>query len=176
LEPEIARPIVESLHLELTEDEIDLEGPLFGKGLGLDAIDAFELALSISRNYGLELKSDGERSHRISLLARSRSSVAGRPNGGRLPSGGPLDIAARTVAPFLSGRFGQKFALESRCGASATALVVASAITPAPRYPLGDTRLRRTPARRVRLARDATELLHPDLTRTPDRGPANWQG
>lgn len=65
LEPEIARLIVESLHLEITEDEIDPEAPLFGEGLGLDSIDALELALSISRNYGLELKSDDERNHRI---------------------------------------------------------------------------------------------------------------
>ena len=65
LEPEIARLIVESLHLEMTEDEIDPDAPLFGEGLGLDSIDALELALSISRNYGLELKSDDERNHRI---------------------------------------------------------------------------------------------------------------
>lgn len=65
LEPEIARLIVESLHLEITQDEIDPEAPLFGEGLGLDSIDALELALSISRNYGLELKSDDERNHRI---------------------------------------------------------------------------------------------------------------
>jgi acyl carrier protein len=65
LEPEIARLIIEALHLEITEDEIDPEAPLFGEGLGLDSIDALELALSISRNYGLELKSDDERNHRI---------------------------------------------------------------------------------------------------------------
>ena len=34
------------------------------------------------------------------------------------PAGGPLDIAARTVAPFLSSRFGQEFAVENRPGAS----------------------------------------------------------
>jgi acyl carrier protein len=65
LDPEIARLIIEALHLEITEDEIDPEAPLFGEGLGLDSIDALELALSISRNYGLELKSDDERNHRI---------------------------------------------------------------------------------------------------------------
>lgn len=37
------------------------------------------------------------------------------------PAGGPVDIAARTVAPFLSGRFGQVFAVENRPGASGNA-------------------------------------------------------
>ena len=43
------------------------------------------------------------------------------------PPGGPLDIAARTIAPVLSRRFGQEFAVENRPGASgntATADVV----------------------------------------------------
>ncbi len=71
LEPEIARLIVESLHLEIAQDEIDPEAPLFGEGLGLDSIDALELALSISRNYGLELKSDDERNHRIFASLRN---------------------------------------------------------------------------------------------------------
>lgn len=46
------------------------------------------------------------------------------------PAGGPVDIAARTVAPFLSGRFGRAFAVENRPGASgntATSEVVRAA-------------------------------------------------
>ena len=46
------------------------------------------------------------------------------------PAGGPLDIAARTVAPFLSSRFGREFVVENRDGASgnaATSEVVRSA-------------------------------------------------
>ncbi len=65
LEAEVANLIVESLHLEMAPDEIEPEAPLFGEGLGLDSIDALELALSISRAYGLELKSDDERNHRV---------------------------------------------------------------------------------------------------------------
>lgn len=65
LEAEVAQLIVDALHLELAPSEIEPEAPLFGEGLGLDSIDALELALSISRSYGLELKSDDERNHRI---------------------------------------------------------------------------------------------------------------
>lgn len=65
LEAEVAQLIVDALHLELAPCEIQPEAPLFGEGLGLDSIDALELALSISRTYGLELKSDDERNHRI---------------------------------------------------------------------------------------------------------------
>lgn len=46
------------------------------------------------------------------------------------PAGGPLDIAARTIAPFLSSRFGQEFVVENRPGASgntATSEVVRAA-------------------------------------------------
>ena len=64
-EDEIANLIVESLQLEMAPGEIEPEAPLFGEGLGLDSIDALELALSISRSYGLELKSDDEANHRV---------------------------------------------------------------------------------------------------------------
>ncbi len=64
-EAEIAALIVASLHLEITAEEIDPEATLFTDGLGLDSIDALELALAISRDYGLELKSDDERNRSI---------------------------------------------------------------------------------------------------------------
>jgi acyl carrier protein len=71
LEADLAQLIVESLHLEMEAAEIDPEAPLFGEGLGLDSIDALELALSISRTYGLELKSDDERNHRVFASLRN---------------------------------------------------------------------------------------------------------
>lgn len=64
-EAEVGTLVVESLHLEMAPGEIEPEAPLFGEGLGLDSIDALELALSISRTYGLELKSDDEGNHRV---------------------------------------------------------------------------------------------------------------
>lgn len=56
---EIADLIITSLNLEdVTVDEIDLDAPLFGAGLGLDSIDALELSLEISQKYGCQIKSD----------------------------------------------------------------------------------------------------------------------
>ena len=52
LHPEIKQLIIDSLNLEgLTPDDIDSEAPLFGSGLGLDSIDALELAVAIERAY-----------------------------------------------------------------------------------------------------------------------------
>ncbi len=70
-EAEIAALIVASLHLEMSAEEIDPESALFTDGLGLDSIDALELALAISRDYGLELKSDDERNRSIFANLRS---------------------------------------------------------------------------------------------------------
>ncbi|MCB1589457.1 MAG: hypothetical protein KDI56_11195, partial [Xanthomonadales bacterium] len=48
-ERELAVLLVETLNLEsVGPDEIEPDTPLFGDGLGLDSIDALELALAIS--------------------------------------------------------------------------------------------------------------------------------
>ena len=70
-EREVAELIVTALHLEIEPWEIDPAAPLFGEGLGLDSIDALELALAISRQYGMELKSDDERNQSIFASLRS---------------------------------------------------------------------------------------------------------
>lgn len=73
-EKELADLLVECLNLEDTmADDIDPEAPLFGAGLGLDSIDALELALAISKRYGLQLKSDDEANRRIFASLRSLS-------------------------------------------------------------------------------------------------------
>ncbi len=50
--------IVETLQLEISAEQIAPDEALFGDGLGLDSIDWLELALAISRTYGVELKSE----------------------------------------------------------------------------------------------------------------------
>lgn len=65
-ERELATLLVESLNLEGIEPAgIDPEAPLFGDGLGLDSIDALELALAISKQYGFQLRSDNDDNRRI---------------------------------------------------------------------------------------------------------------
>jgi acyl carrier protein len=57
LEQEIAKLIVHTLKLKADPSSIQPEAPLFGEGLGLDSIDALELALAVAQTYGYHLKS-----------------------------------------------------------------------------------------------------------------------
>ena len=52
---------------------IDPDAALFGTGLGLDSIDALELALEISKRYGVQLKADDEDNKRIFASLRALS-------------------------------------------------------------------------------------------------------
>ncbi len=71
-ERELAGLIVTALNLEgVGPEEIEPEAPLFGGSLGLDSIDALELALAISKRYGFELRSDDENNVRIFASLRS---------------------------------------------------------------------------------------------------------
>lgn len=65
-ERDLADLLVESLNLEGVDAAgIDPDAPLFNDGLGLDSIDALELALAISKKYGFQLKSDNDANRRI---------------------------------------------------------------------------------------------------------------
>ncbi|HMM66430.1 MAG TPA: phosphopantetheine-binding protein [Dokdonella sp.] len=66
-ELELAQLVVESLNIEgVDADSIDPEAPLFGEGdLGLDSIDALELALAVSKHYGFQLRSDNPDNRQI---------------------------------------------------------------------------------------------------------------
>jgi acyl carrier protein len=71
---ELAELIVSALNLEgVGAAEIDPDAPLFGDGLGLDSIDALELALEISKRYGVQLKADDEDNKRIFASLRALS-------------------------------------------------------------------------------------------------------
>lgn len=73
-ERELAQLLVESLNLDGVDPAaIDPEAPLFNAGLGLDSIDALELALAISRRYGFQLRSDNEDNTRIFSSLRALS-------------------------------------------------------------------------------------------------------
>ena len=65
-ERELAELLVESLNLDGVDPAaIDPEARLFGEGLGLDSIDALELALAVSKKYGFQLRSDSDENRRI---------------------------------------------------------------------------------------------------------------
>lgn len=73
-ELELAQLIIESLNLEEVEAaQIEPEAPLFGDGLGLDSIDALELALAISKRYGFQLRSDNPDNRQIFASLRALS-------------------------------------------------------------------------------------------------------
>jgi acyl carrier protein len=73
-EHELAQLLVESLNLEEVDAAaIDPEDALFGEGLGLDSIDALELALAVSKKYGFQLRSDSDENRRIFASLRSLS-------------------------------------------------------------------------------------------------------
>jgi acyl carrier protein len=57
-ERELAQVIVEALNLETSAADIDPGAALYREGLGLDSIDILEIALTLSKRYGLQLRSD----------------------------------------------------------------------------------------------------------------------
>ena len=70
-ELELAKLIVVTLNLEVKSEDIDPNARLYREGLGLDSIDVLELALAISKKYGLNLRSDDENNLEIFSSLRS---------------------------------------------------------------------------------------------------------
>ena len=58
LQREIATLFVQALNLDVEPQDIDPEAPLYGEGLGLDSIDILEVALIVSKQYGIQLRAD----------------------------------------------------------------------------------------------------------------------
>ena len=74
LELEVAQLIIDTLNIEDLEPiEIDPEEALFREGLGLDSIDALELSLAISKQYGFQIRSDDSENTQIFTSLRSLS-------------------------------------------------------------------------------------------------------
>lgn len=72
LESELKELIVEALMLEdVKPAEIDSEGALFVDGLGLDSIDALELAIAIDKKFGVRLQPDDEQNRQVFASVRS---------------------------------------------------------------------------------------------------------
>jgi acyl carrier protein len=67
----LAELIVATLNLEPRPAEIDPLAPLYGEGLGLDSIDILEIALAVSKTYGIRLRSDDGNNQKIFSSLRS---------------------------------------------------------------------------------------------------------
>jgi acyl carrier protein len=65
LERELAQLIVQGLNLPVPVEQIDPQAPLYGEGLGLDSIDILEIALLVSKQYGIQLRADDQENVRI---------------------------------------------------------------------------------------------------------------
>jgi acyl carrier protein len=70
-ELELAQLIVATLDLDMQAGDIDPAAPLYGDGLGLDSIDVLEIALAISKAYGIKLRSDDKNNSKIFNSLRS---------------------------------------------------------------------------------------------------------
>ena len=52
--PKVKQMIIDSLRIEdMSPDEIETDAPLFGKGLGLDSIDALQLVVAMEKEFGV---------------------------------------------------------------------------------------------------------------------------
>lgn len=68
---EVAELVVSALNLDTPAADIQPDAPLYGDGLGLDSIDILEIALVLSKHYGLQLRADHEDNTAIFQSLRS---------------------------------------------------------------------------------------------------------
>ena len=68
---EVTEQISGALNLEIDPSLVDPDTPLYGDGLGLDSIDILEIALVLSKRYGVSLRADNEDNVRIFSTLRN---------------------------------------------------------------------------------------------------------
>jgi acyl carrier protein len=72
LEAQLKQLIVDTLALEdVTPESIETDAPLFGEGLGLDSIDALEIALAVHSKFGVRTAANDERNREYYYSIRS---------------------------------------------------------------------------------------------------------
>lgn len=77
LQREVAELMIECLNLDIAVDQIDPDAPLYGEGLGLDSIDVLEVALVVSKRYGMQLRADSaDNQHTFSSLRSLADHIA----------------------------------------------------------------------------------------------------
>jgi acyl carrier protein len=68
---ELAEMTVSTLNLEIAPADILPDEPLYGEGLGLDSIDILEIALVVSKKFGVQIKADSDDNVQIFASLRS---------------------------------------------------------------------------------------------------------
>ena len=75
LEQELAQHIITALNLDISPEKIDPLAPLYGdEGLGIDSIDVLEISLVLTKQYGVQLRSDDEQNAEIFASLRNLAS------------------------------------------------------------------------------------------------------
>ncbi|MBV8045739.1 MAG: acyl carrier protein [Paludibacterium sp.] len=77
LEKEMAALIVTALNLDIAPEAIVPEEPLYGDKLGIDSIDILEIALVVSKQYGVQMKADSEDNAHIFGSLRALTAYVG---------------------------------------------------------------------------------------------------
>ena len=80
IERELAELMIDVLLLEMEPDQIDPNAALFRDGLGLDSIDALELAVQLKKKYEIVINVEDEETRRIFATLRN---LAGYVQGSR---------------------------------------------------------------------------------------------
>jgi acyl carrier protein len=82
LENELKQLIIDTLMLEdIQAADIETDAPLFIEGLGLDSIDALELAMGLQERYGVEIHDDADENREIFASVRSLAEFVSRGPG-----------------------------------------------------------------------------------------------
>ena len=71
LQNEVAQLMVECLNLDISADQINPDAPLYDDGLGLDSIDVLEVALMVSKRYGVQMSNNSADNQHIFSSLRS---------------------------------------------------------------------------------------------------------
>jgi acyl carrier protein len=76
LDDEVKRLIIETLQLEdVGPADIDAQAPLFGEGLGLDSVDALEIAVALKRRYGIKLSPNSRETRKYFASVRTLANL-----------------------------------------------------------------------------------------------------
>lgn len=73
-EQELAQHIITALNLDISVAKMDPLAPLYGDdGLGIDSIDVLEISLVLTKQYGVQLRSDDDNNAKIFSSLRNLS-------------------------------------------------------------------------------------------------------